>query len=158
MGLEVATYISDLVATNPVSGDTVNQADDHLRLLKSTIKATFPSINGAVNLTDEQLNLLDNKSLLASGYQKLPSGLIVQWGTGTTVDSTGNVTFPIAFPTSCFSIQITENTANSWTSINHTIYGVHSKAAAGFTAMCFNWNGTAYVNSSGNFDYIAVGY
>ena len=41
-------------------------------------------------------------SIGSNGYQKLPSGLIIQWGylvTGTT--SAGNVvvTFPVAFPT-----------------------------------------------------------
>lgn len=59
MGLESATYISDLVATNPVSGDPKSQGDDHIRLLKSTIKATFPNVNAAVTATDEELNYVD---------------------------------------------------------------------------------------------------
>lgn len=44
MGLEVATYIADLVATNPLISDPVGQGDDHLRLLKSTVKNTFPNL------------------------------------------------------------------------------------------------------------------
>jgi hypothetical protein len=158
MALEVATYIDELVPTNPVAGDPLGQADDHVRLLKSVLQATFPSISGAVNLSDTQLNLLDNKSLLASGYQKMPSGLIVQWGTGTTINATGTVTFPIAFPTACFAVQVTENAASGWTSTNHTIYGTSSRATTGFSAWSFSWNGTGYGNSDGNFDYIAVGY
>lgn len=55
-GLETGTYISDLVATNPLSSDLASTADDHLRLIKSTVKTTFPNINGAVTSTDEQLN------------------------------------------------------------------------------------------------------
>jgi hypothetical protein len=55
-GLETGTYISDLVATNPLSSDLASTADDHIRLLKSTIKTTFPNINNAVTVTDEQLN------------------------------------------------------------------------------------------------------
>lgn len=55
-GLETGTYISDLVATNPLSSDLASTADDHLRLIKSTVKTTFPNINGAVTATDEQLN------------------------------------------------------------------------------------------------------
>jgi hypothetical protein len=55
-GLETAVYISDLVATNPLSSDLASTADDHIRLLKSTIKTTFPNINNAVTATDEQLN------------------------------------------------------------------------------------------------------
>jgi hypothetical protein len=55
-GLEAGTYISDLVVTNPTGSDNYATADDHIRLLKSTIKNTFPNINGAVTLTDESLN------------------------------------------------------------------------------------------------------
>ena len=43
-GLETGTYISDLVATNPLSSDLASTADDHIRLLKSTIKTTFPKL------------------------------------------------------------------------------------------------------------------
>jgi hypothetical protein len=58
MALETATYISDLVATNPTATDPKSSGDDHLRLLKSTIKATFPNVNGAMNATDEELNYM----------------------------------------------------------------------------------------------------
>ena len=51
MGLETGTYISDLNSSNPVAGDPVNEGDDHLRLIKSTVKATFPSVTGAVITT-----------------------------------------------------------------------------------------------------------
>ena len=40
-----------------------------------------------------------------NGYQKLPSGVIVQWG--MAADNVPNITFPVAFPTSCVSLQIT---------------------------------------------------
>jgi hypothetical protein len=43
-------------------------------------------------------------SLAANGYQKLPSGLLVQWGlTGATVAGQVN-TFPIAFPSAVFAV------------------------------------------------------
>lgn len=58
MSLESGTYISDLVATNPTSTDPKSEGDNHLRLIKSTIKTTFPNINGAVNATPAQLNTL----------------------------------------------------------------------------------------------------
>lgn len=56
MALENATYISDLVTSNPQSTDSVSQADDHLRLIKSTIKTTFPSVTGAVTKSHSQIN------------------------------------------------------------------------------------------------------
>lgn len=59
MSLETGTYISDLVVTNPASGDDAVDGDNHLRLIKSTIKATFPNISGAVTPTNTELNFVD---------------------------------------------------------------------------------------------------
>lgn len=59
MALETATYIDGLVATNPAAVDSLAQADDHMRLIKSTIKATFPSITGAITATEAELNTMD---------------------------------------------------------------------------------------------------
>ena len=44
MALETASYIAELVATNPLSSDPVGRGDDHLRLLKSVLQATFPNL------------------------------------------------------------------------------------------------------------------
>lgn len=63
MGLETGTYISDLVITNPTSSDPKSQGDDHLRLIKSTVKATFPNVTGAVTGTQTELNILDGATL-----------------------------------------------------------------------------------------------
>lgn len=59
MSVETATYISDLVSTNPLSSDPKSQGDDHIRLLKSTVKATFPNVAGAVTPTHTELNYVD---------------------------------------------------------------------------------------------------
>lgn len=56
MALETGSFISDLNASNPQSTDSVAQADDHIRLIKSTVKATFPNVTGAVTKTHTQLN------------------------------------------------------------------------------------------------------
>lgn len=59
MALETGAYISDLVATNPVANDPKNQGDDHVRLIKSAVKATFPNITGVVTPTHTELNFVD---------------------------------------------------------------------------------------------------
>lgn len=59
MGLETGTYISALNASNPVVGDNKTEGDDHIRLLKATILATFPNISGAVTPTHTELNYVD---------------------------------------------------------------------------------------------------
>ena len=56
MALETGTFISDLVITNPTSDDLKSQGDDHLRLLKSTIKTTLPFLLGAVSASDVELS------------------------------------------------------------------------------------------------------
>lgn len=47
MGLETATYIGDFVPTDPASGDLVSQGDDHIRLVKTVLQNTFPSVEKA---------------------------------------------------------------------------------------------------------------
>lgn len=65
MSLETGTYISDLVSTNPTSTDPKSQGDDHIRLIKSLIKATFANITGAVTVTHTQLNTVIDRVLRA---------------------------------------------------------------------------------------------
>src|SRR5574343_744985 len=59
MALESATYINGLVSTNPASSDAPSAGDEHLRLIKSTILATFPNITGAVTPTHTELDYVD---------------------------------------------------------------------------------------------------
>jgi microcystin-dependent protein len=80
MSLESGTYISDLVPSNPAGGDDKSQGDDHIRLIKSTLKNTFPNVNGPVTVTDEQLNLIADRMV--------PVALISMWsGTIATIPS-----------------------------------------------------------------------
>ena len=51
MGLESATYISQLVATNPLATDPISQGDDHLRLIKSVLQAQFSGLSGTTAVT-----------------------------------------------------------------------------------------------------------
>jgi len=45
MGLETASYISELVDTNPTASDPVSQGDDHLRLIKSVLQTQFSGLS-----------------------------------------------------------------------------------------------------------------
>ena len=56
MALESATYINGLVASNPTSSDNISDGDNHIRLIKSAIKTTFPNITGAVTSTHSAIN------------------------------------------------------------------------------------------------------
>jgi hypothetical protein len=56
MALENGTYVNSLVPANPASTDGLAQADDHIRLIKSTLQNTFPNLTGAVTATQADLN------------------------------------------------------------------------------------------------------
>lgn len=47
MALETGSFIDDLVITNPLGVDAKKEGDDHLRLVKKAVKATFPGMAGA---------------------------------------------------------------------------------------------------------------
>jgi hypothetical protein len=59
MTVETATYISGLNASYPAEDEvgTLHEGNDHLRLIKSTIKSTFPNVTGAVTRTHTELNV-----------------------------------------------------------------------------------------------------
>jgi hypothetical protein len=60
MALETATYIDALVSANPTSGDSTAQGDDHIRLIKSVLKSTFPNIGGPVTLSHTDINAVNS--------------------------------------------------------------------------------------------------
>lgn len=60
MGLESASFISELVDTNPVGAvDDYATADDHLRLIKSVLQGQFPNFTAAAaNASIAEMNRL----------------------------------------------------------------------------------------------------
>ena len=61
MGLETTTVISGLDSSWPTGIDKVNNGDDHLRLIKAVLKATFPGTGAAgfaipITATEAELN------------------------------------------------------------------------------------------------------
>jgi hypothetical protein len=114
--------------------------------------ATFAMTNGmSVVLVADGTNWViasgaGSAILTSAGYQKFPTGTIVQWGSGNTSTSGTTVTFPVAFPTAVFSVQ---------GSVNST--------AASSIVLAMNYPGLstfACYASSGSpaFTYIAVGH
>ena len=71
MALETATTINQLNPLYPVATDGLAQADDHMRLIKSTIQNTFPNITGAITSTQAELNLLDGLTSTTAELNKL---------------------------------------------------------------------------------------
>ena len=93
MAKETATYISQLVATNPVASDSVSVGDDHIRMLKTVLKTQFSGLSGttAVTASEAEMNYLDIATLGTSADSKVltqASGVVTIAGdvkiTGTT--------------------------------------------------------------------------
>lgn len=103
MGLETGSYISALVATNPVGAtDPKSQGDDHLRFIKAKILETFPNITNVVNATHTELNLVvgatGGLATLSVSFAALHT-LVSQMGTFsssvTSSDITGSIRTPV---------------------------------------------------------------
>jgi hypothetical protein len=90
-------------------------------------------------------------SLLANGYQKLPSGLIIQWGASSAIAAGSNlaITFPIAFPAKAASVQLTSSTLD--TGVGTTNSSVTGTGLTGFTI-------NNRQNNSATFFWFAIGY
>lgn len=97
-------------------------------------------------------------SLAASGFQKLPSGLIIQWGNTATTGGSATVTLPTTYPNAHLIAIASENNASGWTASNLTVYGVYSRTVSQFTIKNLAWTGSAFTLSAGNASWISVGY
>ncbi len=77
-----------------------SQVDTDIAAMSATVDAAVADISTA--------SLGPDTALLAeSGYQILPSGLIMQWGVTertTAFQEDEEVTFPMAFPTACLNV------------------------------------------------------
>lgn len=97
-----------------------------------------------------------NQYLAGTGYQKIPGGLIIQWGISGSVgyDSNATVNFPIAFPNAC--LQAVACSVNSYPYdedvFARVIYYTKSQISMRAEKAGGSANGTRYLN------YIAIGY
>lgn len=92
-----------------------------------------------------------NQNLATPGYQKLPGGLIIQWGSQASIAAGGSatVTLPIAMPNTVLRVVVTVETsinsstpaAGAWSSINAASFTLRNLSA-----------------SIGAFSWIAIGY
>ena len=91
MALESTTYIDGLVITNPTGTDPRSQGDDHIRLVKSTLRSTFPNVAGAMTATHTELNLIDGYTGTTAelNYNDIPTLGTVEPSKSVTADAVG---------------------------------------------------------------------
>lgn len=134
--------------------------------INGTTGITTPGLNSAgVTLSSGALTFSDTTtqstagaiSSAASGYQRLPSGIIIQWGEYTatmshTVQYTA--TFPIAFPNACRQV-VAYVGPTVTTGVTPVTCPFVSSNTTTFTFQYGTVNGAAYATTV---HYIAIGY
>lgn len=137
MGLEVATYIDGLTVTWPASGDQRKQGDDHLRLLKSVLKSTFPNADRAFRFP-RTVNKTADYSVLATDDNSV---IFVDTSAGNKT-----ITLP-ALPSTAFRVVIAKTTGDANTvTISGTVNG------GSLTALSSYWQNVEIIG------YPGVGY
>jgi hypothetical protein len=79
MGVETATYISQLSTTNPLGSDPISEGDQQIRLVKDVLQKQFTTLGAAaVTTTAGELNILDG---VTATYAELNYNDITTLGT-----------------------------------------------------------------------------
>lgn len=125
-----------------ISGDTSGAITLAAPAVAGTNTLTLPAATGTITSTADF-----GSSLTSNGYQKLPGGLIIQWGVTAPLgtNTNGTITFPTAFSTACLSVVTTSATGSS---------SLATLNVSAFTTTTY----TYYAYGSGVFRWIAIGY
>lgn len=94
MSLEAASWIKDLVSSNPEGTDPKSQGDDHLRMIKAVLKGQFSGMTQgkAILLTEDMLNRFGGGTASMVGVFNIDTILPHHAVFGRMVGTTG--TFP----------------------------------------------------------------
>ncbi|TXH52832.1 MAG: hypothetical protein E6Q97_14695 [Desulfurellales bacterium] len=145
-----------------VSGSATFDGSSNISITATVIDDSHSHV---ISNVDGLQAALDAKAELATfqastainGYQKLPSGLIIQWGRLVVGDALGehfgSISFPIAFPSQIFQVNATLY-SYAGNRFDATI-GVTNHSLTGFGFTIQEWGGVVQ-----NLDvvYIAIGY
>lgn len=125
-------YVNNITVTSL----TIGQGGS-LRLVKRT--GGWAAVSGSSQLYAASKEF--GSSLAANGYQKLPSGLIEQWGYTACTTTATLVTFPIAFPNALFALTFgnygnasgVNPVSSDATAANKTSFNIYSNSAGDYT-------------------------
>jgi len=146
-------FIFSSIIYNSAGKLFVGDRPPHYKFYNTTIadpaNTTIYSIKDVTSVSGVSFN--------SSGYYKLPSGLIIQWGVVYN-DGTGNAsaTFPITFPNICLRVIAV---GGKWDSTSSAyIVNVTSYSSSGASFILINYDGTSHASTTDSVMYVAIGY
>jgi hypothetical protein len=132
------------VSVTPSYLTTTAAAATYAPLASPTLTGTPLAPTAASNTSTTQIATTafanPGSSLVSGGYQKLPSGMIMQWGSISATTSGATFTFPIAFPTGCLYV-VANNAAGASSAV---VVSVGSPSAT--TVSVYSETGTVAAN------------
>lgn len=144
MTVEAVTYISDLNASYPASGDSLVEGDDHIRNLKTGIKATFQNISGAVTPTHTELNYVDG----------VTSAIQTQLDAKAALTERGLILIATASASTSASIDFTSGITSTYDEYElHIINAISAGTGVPWLRTSANAGG-AWDSGSGDYDYL----
>lgn len=149
MSLEIATYVSQLDSSNPLSTDLRSQGDDHLRLIKAVLQASLPNLDRAFRIPTAVSLGSGVQSVLASHE----SALIQCDTTGANT----NLFLPVSGIPAGFTIEVIKGSYDTNSVFVQPVSGSVFTKTGGFSRLrmavpfersTFYWNGSSW----GRFD------
>lgn len=135
----LAAYVvgSSIKAITALTGDVTATGGGSAAATLATVNAAPGTYTGPVTVNGKGLvTAASNVPFTGtSGYQKLPSGLLLQWGSLARTGEETAGSFPVTFPTACFggvvtyTASSTENTrCISFNVVNTSSFSIHCDA------------------------------
>ncbi len=93
-----------------------------------------------------------NQNIASTGYQKLPGGLIIQWGVTSNINSgsSANVTFPVAFPNTVLSAVCSA----TGSSVSSAACEMATSSGGATNMIIYNWSSSRNAPAR----WVAIGY
>ncbi|WP_197419263.1 gp53-like domain-containing protein [Burkholderia sp. BDU5] len=147
--IQVAGGSDKIISSSGVAITSITlQSGDSIRIVGSA--GSYVYATGGTGTI--QWSASFGSSIALNGYQKLPSGWIIQWGAFTSSASGDtSVAWPIAFPNTCLSVLSTPNN-NGYSMVTQ-----YNSSRTG--ALFNNWqmSGGSAVRMAGAVQYVAIG-
>ncbi len=125
-----------------------SQLDARYAALAGLLTQAFSAADGATGKQVVNISQF-GASLANNGYQKLPNGMVIQWGVGVvTAGTLSTITFPIAFPNTC-ALFIPRPTD---TGVTASLFMSTTATSATQASSVMNLGGPY------NYNWIAIGY